>query len=212
MGILEYLKEREEYFHPEDEKEPLISSSIEEPNEFPDDEKFYNDVIAVKKIPDNSDPILDANEFLKPNAEIQAIYAKGQGFDLEDNLEYYEAVKLVKDMTDKNLYMRNMTWKVDIAHREAKFTFTLGDNDIEDVDEFFMNGIQQHITQNLYQKFGPIFKIDAKFSKNFKGQHNMELTIKKIENDEKERTMKTIEVHPRQSDSGNNIASTVTKM
>ena len=192
MGILEeYLNEREEYFYPEaeeieaEEPEDAMDEPLEDyGNDFVDDEKFYADHIAVKEIPDNSDPILDADEFMKPNAEILNMYSKGQGFDLTDNSDLYEVVKLVKDMTDKHLYMRNMKWKVDIAHRQAKFTFSLGDEMSKEADDFFLQGVQNYVMKEMVQKFGPVYKLDTKFSKDNKGR-TMEMTIEKEDDEER---------------------------
>ena len=192
--MFEYLNEREQYFFPEEEEieieEPEDSVDVEE--EFPDDQKFYDDHIAVKEIPDLSDQILDPEEFLKPNSEIQKAYAKGTGFDLTSNSDLYEVVKLVKDMTDKHLYMRDMTWNVDIAHRKAKFTFRLNDEMSSEADDFFLQGVQQYVMKEMIQKFGPLYKLDTRFLRDTSGRI-MEMTVEK-EKDEQRKNIGSIDM------------------
>lgn len=192
MGILEeYLKEREEYFFHEESEEP--EDSLEEPIEdygldFVDDETFTTNEIDVDEVPDNSDPILDADEFLKPNAETLEIYAKGKGFDLTDNQDLYEVVKLVKDMTDKHLYMKDMTWKVDIKNRKAIFTFRLGEDEELDQNDFFLQGVEKYIISEMWRKYGPLYDVNAEFLKDAKGRDVMKLAVEKDDNEERKRS------------------------
>jgi hypothetical protein len=134
--------------------------------------------INVEKIPDNSDPIGDVDDF-KPNSEMQKFYARGSGLDITDNQDLYEVVKMVKDMTDKHLYARDMTWKVDIANRKATFSFISGENEDDVVNEFFLQGVQQYIITEILRKFGPLYKIDSDFLKNKDGRNVMKLVVQK---------------------------------
>ncbi len=172
-SIDNYLNEREEYFFPKSEEEKELEL-----------EEQYNDDDFVMKFPvieeDSSSPILDPEDFRKSNTEPMTYYAKGNGFDLTDNSDLYEVVKLVKDMVDRHLYMRDLTWKVDIAHRKAVFVFTLGNLYYEDeVDDFFLQGVQQYVTGDMMKRYGSLYNIDSEFSKNGTGQNIMTLTVKK---------------------------------
>ena len=129
------------------------------------------------------------------NTDNQTFYARGNGADIPDNQDFYEVVKLVKDMTDRHLYMRDMTWKVDIARRKAVFTFTVGETeeDIE-VNDFFLQGIQQHLLSSMWKQFGAFYKIDTKFVKDNDGRNIMRLEVKK-DKDEERKELKKIQSH-----------------
>ncbi|MFW6282044.1 MAG: hypothetical protein ACOC1O_04550 [bacterium] len=177
--LLDYLKEREEYFFEKEEPE----DSIEEPEDsvededygldFVDDEEFFVDEIDVEEIPDNSDPILNADEFIKSNSDIMDFYSKGKGFDLTDNLELYEVVKMVKDLLDKHLFQEDVTWKVDIANRKAIFTFKIkGDN-----NKYFLHRIQYYVINKISVKFSNVFDIKTKLINNSFGNENVMIMI-----------------------------------
>jgi hypothetical protein len=183
--MLEYLREKEEYFYPEEEKEEQENSvEVEEGYglDFVDDyDEFRAKYINVKEIPDNSDSVLDASEFM-PNSKMQDIYTHGKGFDVTDNQDFYEVVKLVKDMMDKHLFQRDLTWRVDIAHRKAKFTFKLAEQMSKEADDFFLQGVQQYVMQQMTRKFGPLYTIDTEFLKD-NGKIIMEMTVQKKESE-----------------------------
>jgi len=171
MGIESYIKEREKYFYPEEDEDSTDEieepeDALEEPEDdygldFVDDETFPAPVMDVEEIPDNSDPILNADEFMYSNSEPQNYYSRGKGFDLTDNSELYEIIKLVKDLTDRHFYIKNMTWKVNIAHREAEFVFKLRDGD--DSNEFFLNGVREFISSEVVRVFGQRYSIDTSY-------------------------------------------------
>lgn len=200
-----YLKEDEEIEEPED--------SIQEPEEdygldFIDDENFDAPNIDVEEIPDNSDATLDADEFLYGNSQLISYYSKGNGFKLNDNQDYYEVIKMVKDMTDKHFYHRDMVWKVDVAHNKAVFQFKLGKSENLEQNNFFLSGIQQYILTGLLKKFGDSYKIDTEFSKSLDGQDVMTV---KVEKDKKQKELKQIST--RTSDSASFITkSSVSRM
>ena len=184
-----YLKEEDvddEFIQEEPE------DAIQEPEEdygldFVDDEEFNAPQLNVQQTPDNSDPILNADEFMYSNSEPQSYYAKGSGFDLADNQDLYEVIKSVKDLTDRHLYVRDMTWKVNVAHRKAVFSFKLGENEDENEagNDFFFEGIQQHLMTQLFNKFGPLYKIETEKSKDNDGQFIMKMTVEKDDKEER---------------------------
>ncbi len=183
----------EEYYLREDFEEP--EDSIEEPEDdygldFVDDEKFTTDEIEVEEIPDLSDPILNADEFMKSNSEVMSQYAKGKGFEVVDNQDLYEVVKTVKDMTDKHLYFRDMTWKVNIDHGKAKFIFKIGDDESANENDFFLQGVKRYVISELWKKYGPLYDVDTEFSKDVEGKDLMILTVEKNEEERRKRLEK----------------------
>lgn len=175
-NVLKYLEEKDEEFFPKE-----IKNIIEESEDY-DDEILF-DQIKVKKIPDNSDQVLNADEFMKSNTELQTYYANGSGIDFVDDQGLYEVVKLVKDLTDKHLFIRNVVWKVDIAHRMAVFTFKLGDKDSKSSDDFFLAGVERYLISELWKKYGPLYKIEAEFLKDDE-DNIMRLTVIKDDNED----------------------------
>jgi len=183
----------EEYYLREDLEEP--EDSVEEPEDdygldFVDDEKFTTDEIEVEEIPDLSDPILNADEFMKSNSEVMSHYAKGKGFEVIDNQDLYEVVKTVKDMTDKHLYFRDMTWKVNIDHGKAKFIFKIGDDESANENDFFLQGVKRYVISELWKKYGPLYDVDTEFSKDVEGKDLMILTVDKNEEERRKRLEK----------------------
>ena len=192
MNLMEqYLNERENFFYPNSNK---VDDNVATKNMNFDFDRDYlgkdkvSDSINTKGIIDVSVPILDPSDFMKSNTDMQTYYSQGKGFDVADNSGLYEVIKLVKDMTDKHLYVKDIVWKVDIANRQAVFTFTLGDSETPDEgNDFFLQGIQQYIIAELIRKYGPLYKIDTEFLKNEVGQKVMKMTVK--QNTDQERTI-----------------------
>ena len=201
--IEKYLREKEIEFYPEEEKEEPEDSIVEPEEDYGldfMDNSFDSEEIEVEEIPDNSDPILNADEFMYSNTDNQTFYARGNGSDIPDNQDFYEVIKLVKDMTDKHIYVRDMVWKVDIIRRRAIFNFTVGDDEESiEVNDFFLQGIQQHLLRNMWKQFGALYKIDTKFVKDNEGRDMMRIEVYKDDEDEERKELKPIEVQPTDS-------------
>lgn len=185
-NILKYLKEKQEEFYPDEPEDSIEEQPIEDYGlEFMDND-FPSEEINVEKIPNNSDPTLNSDEFLYSNSDSMSFYARGNGFNITDNLDLYEIIKLVKDLTDKHLYFRDMSWNVDVVRRKAIFNFILGKEVTDESDEFFLKGVQQYVTTQMIKKFGNLYMIDAKFLNNNEGQKTMKLTIERDKNEEEQ--------------------------
>jgi len=185
-----YLQEEAE--EPEDSVQD--PNALEEPeedygHEFVDNETFDAPHINVEGVPDNSDPILNADEFLYSNADAQSFYARGNGFNITDNQDLYEVIKLIKDMTDRHLYMRELSWKVDVKNRRAHFIFRLGNEENDITEDFFLQGINQYVISELWKKYGPLYDVDVKFDKDGSGQNVMEMTVAKNKDEERKKTL-----------------------
>jgi len=126
--------------------------------------EFYDNPKVVQKVPDASDPIHGAEDHMYSNSDMQSFYSRGNGFVTDNHSEYYEAIKAIKDLTDKHLFLRNMTWRVDLLEKEIIFTFVVTKMDSEDTNDFFLQGIQQHLILNLIRRLGDIYDIDSKIS------------------------------------------------
>jgi hypothetical protein len=141
-NVLKYLNEKQKYFYPEENKK----------------------IIYEEEIPNNSDPILNADEFMYSNSEIHDYYSKGSGFRVNDSQDFLEVIKLIKDLTDKHLFLKNMTWKADVKSKKLIVSFSVSEEENSDeVDNFFFNSIQQNLVANLLRKFDSLFKIDTEF-------------------------------------------------
>jgi len=181
--LLEYLKDKEEELYPEEPEDAVEEPEDDYGLDFVDDATFVSPVLDVEETPDNSDPVLDADEFMYSNSDPLSYYSRGNGINLADNSDLYEVIKLVKDVTDKHLYMRDMTWKVNIANRSANFIFRLGDEDDTDTNGFFLQGVQQYIVSELWKRYGPFYDVNAEFLKNDNGADIMNLTVKRKDED-----------------------------
>lgn len=166
-----YLKEKEEYFFPKTEE----------------------------SIPDKSDYTLNADEFMYSKSDHQSYYSKGNGSEFNDNQEFYEVIKIVKDMTDKHLYNRDLSWKVNVGKGKAEFIFTVGEDvDSKESNDFFMKGIEQHLLLNIFKKFGTIFKVESGFFKDDDGKDILKIIV--IRDKDEERTdINSIKINPKDS-------------
>ena len=163
MNIIEhYLAEKEQFYYP---NEP--------------------------KAEDNSDIVLNSDDFMYSNTDAQSYYARGNGFNIEDNQEFYQVVKLVKDMTDKHIFFKDLTWKVNIAHRKAVFIFKIGNKEDNRTDDVFLQGVHQFVSLECWRRYGDLFNIGTEFTTDLDNNRVMILTVQKNEG-EKEKIQKTI--------------------
>jgi hypothetical protein len=117
------------------------------------------------------------DDFMYSNSEPISYYARGNGVDLTSNSDLYEIIKVVKDLTDKHFFVRDLVWKVDVKRRRAIFTFKLGNGDEE--DQYFLDGVKTYILTNVGYKMGPNYSSESELLKNEEGQLVLKLTIMK---------------------------------
>jgi len=127
--------------------------------------EFYNTPKVFQKVSDTSDKPHGAEDYTYSNSDMQSFYSRGNGFVTDDHAEFYEAIKAVKDLTDKHLFLRNMVWKVDSDGKKIIFSFIVKKQDSDEATDFFLHGVQQHLILNLIKKFGNIYDFDSKFTK-----------------------------------------------
>ena len=147
--------------------------------------EFYDNPKVIQKTPDTSDKPHGAEDYTYSNSDMQSFYSRGNGFVADDNSEFYEAIKAVKDLTDKHLFLRNLTWKVEKSSGKIIFSFTVTNLDSEESTNFFLHGVQQHLSLNLIRKFGSIYDIDTKFMKDEENNMILKLILKRNENERK---------------------------
>ena len=141
--------------------------------------EFYNNPKVVQKVSDTSDKPHGAEDYTYSNSDMQSFYSRGNGFVTDDNTEYYEAIKAVKDLTDKHLFLRNMTWKVGMKDDKIIFTFTVTNLESEEETDFFLHGVQQHLVLNLTKRLGNIYDVNSEFIKDKENQHILKLILTK---------------------------------
>jgi hypothetical protein len=145
--------------------------------------EFYDNPKVVQKVADNSDPIHGVEDHMYSNSDIQSFYSRGNGFITDNHSDYYEAIKAVKDLTDKHLFLRDMTWKVDISNgNKIVFTFIVTKIDSDETTDFFLDGVQQHLTLNLIRKLGEIYDFDSKILSDEENHKILKLTLTRNDN------------------------------
>jgi hypothetical protein len=128
------------------------------------------------KVDPISDPLYNADEFLYSNSDIHSYYAQGKGMKIDDNVDFYEIIKIIKDYTDKHLYLKNLTWKVDQKNGRIVFVFEMDQQDAS--DNLFFASIQQYFHQmlnNISRKF--MKKFDMNFEMIETEPHKQQLRI-----------------------------------
>ncbi|MFW6312143.1 MAG: hypothetical protein ACOC1K_07910 [Nanoarchaeota archaeon] len=180
-SVFKYLKEREEYFFNED------LSNLENPQNnyglgFIDNE-FNAEEIPVDKVPDTSVIVRGIDDLMNPDSELQSKYSDGKLINISDNQEFYEVVKLVKDMTDRHIYMRDMTWSVNIADNKAIFTFKL--DKVDSKEDYFLEGIKQYVISKLFMNFGNLFDVDSESLKDANERSIMKIIVEKKKDNRK---------------------------
>jgi hypothetical protein len=115
---------------------------------------------------ETSDEVMNADGYMYSNSDSMSYYSRGNGFEIEDNIDFYEVVKIVKDLTDKHIFLKNLVWKVDIGGGEALFTFELdGEDSSEEVHDFFYESMNQFLVSNILLKFGDFFEFDSRIKR-----------------------------------------------
>jgi len=149
MSLDQYLCEKEKEYYPDEEIE---SSSEDEDINL--SAELYDDILAVKKIVDLSSPLRSTDDY-QPNSDLMDMYAKGDGFSLNNNLDLYEVIKLMKDILDRHLFVQDMTYVADTKDRSVTFTLSLNSDmvDIES-DKIFLTGFYDYLVTMICQKFG----------------------------------------------------------
>jgi hypothetical protein len=146
---------------------------IKEQQYFPSEVKEVEDTVDIVPSPS----LRDADDFMYSNSEPMSYYARGNGFDLTSNSDLYEIVKVVKDLTDKHFFVRDLVWKANIKRREVELLFTLGTGD--EADQFFMDGVEHYIITNIGYKLGPYYSSEKEMITGDDGQLTLKLTIKR---------------------------------
>lgn len=170
MSFLRYLKEFDE--EPEDSIE-------EDPGYYDFDQPDDPDKLVVEPPIDLSDEVESSDKYIYSNSELMSYYGKGSGLDIADNDELYEIVKIVHELTDRHIYLRDLTWKTNIRHRFVDFIFKIGDG-TDDYDQFFLDGVCSFLENNIIRQFGPFYKFDKEHFKDDKGKHAVKITVNKI--------------------------------
>jgi len=175
MGYSDYLKEVEDHLEE-------LEDSIEEPEDYDIDQPLGAEYIAVKDPVDMSDEVQCSDKYMYSNSEPMSYYAKGNGFDLEDNGELYEVIKAIHELTDKHFYVRDLTWKANIKHRFVEFIFKLGEGD-DETDKFFLDGVYSYFVSEITKQFGPTYDFDKEPFVDSNGKHSVKITVKRISED-----------------------------
>ena len=147
--------------------------------------EFYDNPKVVQKVTDTSDKTRGAEDYTYSNSDMQSFYSRGNGFVTDDRSEYYEAIKAIKDLTDKHLFLRNMVWKVDNDGRKIVFSFVVTKLESDEATDFFLHGVQQHLILNLTKKLGNIYDMDSKFSKDNEDNKILKIILTRNENTRK---------------------------
>lgn len=105
----------------------------------------------------HDDPIHSTDEYMYSNARALDLYGQGKRFEIEDNLIYYEIVKVVRDLVDKHFYQHPVQFYIQVANKEVVFTFVIGRVDAK--YSYFIETLYMFITTQIYRQFGSFFKV-----------------------------------------------------
>jgi hypothetical protein len=112
-----------------------------------------------------SDFIHAQDDVMYSNADVVSYYSNGIGFDLTDNTELYEIVKLFRDIVDKHLYSNNFKYNITVKNRELKLFF---EYDKEDKHAFFL----ERLIDIFVTKVSIIFKNQYTFKNETRDSDN----------------------------------------
>ncbi|MEM4261312.1 MAG: hypothetical protein QXG00_08765 [Candidatus Woesearchaeota archaeon] len=104
-----------------------------------------------------SDLTPSTDDIMYANARAMDIYGQGKRFQIEDNLIYYEIVKIIREIVDKHFYQHPVHFYIQVANKEAIFTFI-----IEKIDakySYFVETLYMYVTTQIYRKFGDYFNV-----------------------------------------------------
>jgi len=126
-----------------------------------------------------SDVLKSTDDIMYSNARAMEIYGRGKRFDIADNLILYEVVKIVRDTIDKHFYQNSVKFSIQIADREAHFTFIVGKEDAK--YSYFLETLFMYITNEIYRTYGNYFNIDREEKSAGKNKVKLKIIVKKNE-------------------------------
>lgn len=97
------------------------------------------------------------DDFMYPNAKAMEIYSQGKRFQIEDNLIYYEIVKIVRDIVDRHFYSQQVQFYIQIANKAVIFKFVIDKVDAK--YSYFVETLYMFITTQIYRRYGTYFTV-----------------------------------------------------
>jgi len=131
------------------------------------EEKIYSDL----------NPSTD--EFMYSNAKALELYGQGKRFKIEDNLLFYEIVKIVRDVVDRHFYSQEVQFHIQIANKEVQFTFII--NKVDAKYSYFVETLFMFINNQIYRRYGTFFKVTREDEQLGDNKIALKVKVKKTE-------------------------------
>ena len=132
-----------------------------------------------------SDPTVSTDDYMYSNAKAMEIYGQGKRFTIEDNLMFYEVVKIVKDVIDRHYYQNQTQLYIQIKDKELVFSFLI--DKTENRYTFFIETLYMFVTTQIYRQFGNYFEISREDGVTEDNKVVLKIFVKKTEEQTNER-------------------------
>ena len=119
--------------------------------------KKYLCEFEEKSYTNYSDQTPSTDEFMYSNTKALELYGQGKRFTIEDNLLFYEVIKIVRDVVDRHFYSQQLQFYIQIADKVVQFTFIIDKVDAK--YSYFVETLFMFITTQIYRKYGTFFTI-----------------------------------------------------
>ena len=127
----------------------------------------------------HSDQLKSTDDVMYSNARALELYGQGKRFNIEDNVTLYEIVKIVREIVDKHFYYIPVQFYIQIADREAHFTFIIDKVDIK--FSYFVETLFMFITTQIYRIYGNYFVVERTQENKENNKVEMTVIVKKSE-------------------------------
>ncbi len=145
------------------------------------DEEVWNPDIDQSKghVPDDhidtSDPIVIDRKPYVPSPMLD-IYGDGHKFDIFDNQNLYMIVKIIKDYVDRQIYIRDIAYKLGVKNRQVIFSMVTQPH-APDMD-YYLQNFASRIKADVVRLIGDYFIFKDKVQNYHKAQKELILIIR----------------------------------
>lgn len=94
---------------------------------------------------------------------VMGIYSRGDRFEIHDNQDLYQIVKMVKDFTDKHFYAQNFKYLTEVSYRTLTIKIIQNPHKIGqgDIMDYHISSVIQYITSTINTLFPGKYDIDT---------------------------------------------------
>jgi hypothetical protein len=124
----------------------------------------------VEKLQEEPSPILN-------------VYGSGERFDISDNEDLFQMVKMIKDMIDKHFYSSNFKYSYKVDYQTLVFEVESQKNsqEVSMVNHLIVDDLVNMVETGISRRYQNLFKISRETCDIGEGKEIIKIIIKKID-------------------------------